>query len=62
MGEWISVEERQPSKDGIYRVKVEKCLERTCAETMTVYRNGKWSSWGLWTITHWFDSSAEKGE
>lgn len=63
MSEWISVEEKLPSKDGIYRVMVEYYALRSCMETVAVFHGGKWVSfWGWWQVTHWIDPSAEKGE
>lgn len=64
MSEWISVEEKLPSEDGVYRVKIENYELRCCMETICVYWNGVWECWprGFWKVTHWIDPSAEKGE
>ena len=63
MNEWISVEEKLPSQNGVYRVIVENYGLRCSMETTCAYWNGKWENWHpFWKVTHWIDPSAEKGE
>jgi hypothetical protein len=55
MSEWISVEEKLPRGNGVYRVRIENYLLRCCQDTHSVYMNGVWVNWkgGFWRVTHW---------
>lgn len=62
--EWISVEEKLPSQNGVYRVRVENYGLRCLQDTHAVYVNGVWVTWQdeFWRVTHWIDPFAGKGE
>lgn len=63
MGEWISVEDANPDRDGIYPVMcLTGSVEKRKHETRALFNNGRWCKFDWQKVTHWKPEPPKQGE